>query len=122
MDVVEEGRRGEEGEVCTKADVTRLIADGPTAWQYESEKKRLSRDRPADDSYQGCNPAQRRLILYALLHRQLFTTAQRGHRDILPSCVKRAVRHAHPDSEEGKSRGVKRIKKEISGESSTAAK
>jgi hypothetical protein len=97
LDVVEGRRRREDEEVCQQAAIRELIVDGPSVEQYEQMKGRLRKFQPKDDRYEGCNAAQRRLILYGLLHRTLFTTAHKGQRDIMPSCIKQAVREAHPD-------------------------
>jgi len=86
--------RGSEGEVCRRADIVRLIALGPSAEQYRMEKKRFNKVKPLIDTYQGCNAAQKRLLLYAVLHKMLYSwkDTAKGQRDPMPECVKYAVR------------------------------
>ena len=76
-----------------------LIAAGPTSQQYEMEKKRFNKVKPLIDTYQGCNAAQKRLILYAVLHKMLYTGKDTvgGQRDPMPECIKDAVRRQCPD-------------------------
>jgi hypothetical protein len=75
-DVVYGIGRGNEGEVCRRVDIVGLIALGPTAQQYEAEKKRFTKVKPLIDTYQGCNAAQKRLILYGVLHKMLYSTRE----------------------------------------------
>jgi hypothetical protein len=93
-DVVYGIGRGNEGEVCRRVDIVGLIASGPTAQQYEAEKKRFTKVKPLIDTYQGCNSAQKRLILYGVLHKMLYSTRDKakGQRDPMPECIKYAVR------------------------------
>ena len=70
-DVVYGIGRGSEGEVCMRVDIVGLITLGPTTEQYEVEKKRLTEVKPLIDTYNGCNAAQKRLILYGVLHKVL---------------------------------------------------
>ena len=98
MDVVELSRRGEDGEApCQQPLISRLLAVGPSQEEYDREKWRLRKVQPKDDRYEGCTPAQRRLILYGIAHKLLYATAHKGQRDIMPSCIKQAVREAQHD-------------------------
>ena len=97
-DVVELSRRGEDGEApCHQPLISRLLSQGPSQEEYDREKWRLRKVQPKDDSYEGCTPAQRRLILYGCLHKLLYARAAKGQRDIMPSCIKQAVREAQQD-------------------------
>ena len=94
MSVVAPDHRDPDGDVCQRAEILHLLTAGPTREEYEQERWRFKNVRPADDSYNGCSPPQRRLILYGLLHKLLYPRGVKGQRDAMPECLKAAVRRA----------------------------
>jgi hypothetical protein len=104
--------RGNDGEVCRRSDIVGLIALGPTTDQYNTEKKtRFTKEKPLIDTYQGCNPKQKRLILYGVLHKMLYSSREKakGQRDAMPECIKYAVRRQCADFEGGTGSAVERV-------------
>ena len=98
-DLVPPNLRDPDGSVCRSAPYTTLIATGPSADEYERFKSRMTRERVPPQSYAHCTPAQKRLVLYAVLHAMLYAgKGTKGQRDPLPECVKAAVRAQCSDS------------------------
>lgn len=85
----------EQGRVCRSPGYLRTIAEGPDSQLFDRYKTRIKGMPPA--SFADCNAKQKRLLLYATLHRMLYGSGARGQRDPMPECIKAAVRDAYPD-------------------------
>ena len=87
---------GDSAPLCQRSDITSTVRDGISTADFDYHGKRIRVGRPA--SFAACNPAQRRLMLYAVLHAMLYGQGSRGQRDPLPECIKHMVRTQHADS------------------------
>jgi hypothetical protein len=108
--------------VCRRLDIVGLIALGPSTEQYNKEKKRFTKVKPLIDTYQGCSAAQKRIILYGLLHKMIYHTEDnaKGQRDPMPECLKYAVRRQCTEGVEGV-RGAVEGRVRVKTESAAAA-
>jgi len=80
--------------LCERDDVAAVIRDGVSTADFDHYCTRIrGEDRPA--SFSACNAAQKRLMVYAVLHRMLYQQGSRGHRDPLPECIKHMVRSTY---------------------------
>ena len=96
LDVVMGMGRDDEGRVCRSLPYLRTIDDGPSAEQYDKFKMRIKDGPPP--TFADCNNKQKRLILYAALHRMLYPQGgAKGQRDPIPECLKTALRVTYPD-------------------------
>jgi hypothetical protein len=81
--------------LCERLDVVTIIRDGVSNSDYAHFSARIKGPgKPA--SFSACNAVQKRLMLYAALHRILYDSG-RGQRDPLPECIKHMVRSKHAD-------------------------
>ena len=87
---------GDSAPLCQRSDITSTVRDGISTADFDYYGKRIRGGRPA--SFAACNPAQRRLMLYAVLHAMLYGQGSRGQRDPMPECIKHMVRTQHADS------------------------
>jgi hypothetical protein len=99
LDVADaEGRHvyGDSRGECGRPEIIALIRDGPSESEYYKHSKRAMKKTARPDKYAECNAAQKRLVLYGILHTMLYRTGTRGQRDPMPECIKFMVRSAHP--------------------------
>ena len=86
---------GDSAPLCQRSDITSTVRDGVSAADFDYYCKRIKGSRLA--SFTACTPAQRRLLLYGVLHALLYE-GSRGQRDPMPECIKHMVRRQHVDS------------------------
>jgi len=87
---------GDSSPLCERSDIASVIRDGVSAADFEYCCKRIKGSRPT--SFAACNQAQKRLILYGVLHSMLYGQGGRGRRDPMPECIKHMVRSQYADS------------------------
>ena len=87
---------GDSAPLCQRNDIISTIRDGVSTADFDYYCKRIKGSRPA--SFAACTPAQKRLMLYGVLHRMLYAQGSRGQRDPMPECIKHMVRTQHADS------------------------
>jgi hypothetical protein len=88
--------------VCESEEVTVLLRDGPSQADFTRLSSRVYTRPPRPASYAECNNAQKRLMLYGVLHTIVYggAEAQKGRRDPMPECIKHQVRTAFPRQQE----------------------
>ena len=87
---------GDSAPLCQRSDITSTVRDGVSTAEFDYYGKRIKGSRPA--SFAPCTPAQRRRMLYSVLHAMLYGQGSRGQRDPMPECIKHMVRRQHVDS------------------------
>jgi hypothetical protein len=98
-DLVLPNLRDDQGLVCRSTRYVTLITTGLTVEEYERFKSRIKNQRTPPRSFAHCTPAQKRLMLYAVLHSTLYAgKGVRGQHDPLPECLKAAVRAQWADT------------------------
>jgi len=81
---------------CERPEIIALIRDGPGESEYYKHSKRVMKKTARPETYAECNAAQKRLLLYGILHTMLYRRGTGGQRDPMPECIKHMVRTAHP--------------------------
>lgn len=102
--VTDEVQRGATGLVCQAPVYKAIVQQGADQVAYDEFKDRI-KDVPCPLTFADCNNAQKRVIVYAVLHNQL--AEQDGWDDVpemrgvpwktMPECLKLAVRQRWPD-------------------------
>lgn len=83
--------------LCQSEAVDELLRDGVCYADFLRFSPRVFTRPPRPQSWGQCNNAQKRLMLYAALHRMIYRGEGRtGRRDPLPECVKQRVRSVYP--------------------------
>jgi len=72
---------------CERTDIAALIRDGVSAVDFDHYSKQRIKGKDRPRSFAACNNAQKRLMVYAALHRMLYHQASRGQRDPMPECI-----------------------------------
>jgi hypothetical protein len=85
--------------LCERADVGDVIRDGVSNADFEHYSRQRINGKERPSSFSDCNPAQKRLMVYAVLHRLLYQQGSRGQRDPLPECIKHMVRTRYADGD-----------------------
>jgi len=85
--------------LCESADVAAVIRDGVSSVDFEHYSRQRIRGKDRPQSFAACNAAQKRLMVYAVLHRLLYHQGFRGQRDPLPECIKHMVRARYADEQ-----------------------
>jgi len=77
--------------------VAEVIRDGVSRADFEHYSKQRIKGKDRPTSFSACNIAQKRLMVYAVLHRVLYHQGSSGQQDPLPECIKHMVRTRYPD-------------------------
>jgi len=86
--------------LCERADVAGVIRNGVSNADFEHYSRQRIKGKEKPSSFSACNPAQKRLMVYAVLHRLLYQQpGSRGQRDPLPECIKHMVRTRYADGD-----------------------
>lgn len=85
--------------LCQRSDIAAVIRDGVGGTEFEHYSRQRIRGQDRPRSFGACNAAQKRLMVYAVLHRLLYHQGFKGQRDSLPECIKHMVRTRYADEQ-----------------------
>jgi hypothetical protein len=82
--------------LCDSEEVAALLREGVCSTDFLRFTPRVFTRPPRPSSWEECNNAQKRLMLYAALHERIYRGGKKGKRDPMPECIKQRVREAFP--------------------------
>ena len=82
--------------VCEGEEAKQLLRAGVSVADFLRFSPRVFTKAPRPLTWEECNDAQRRLMLYAAFHELIYRGGRKGQRDAMPECIKQRVREAFP--------------------------
>jgi hypothetical protein len=85
--------------LCDGEAAEQLLRDGVCVADFVRFSPRVFTRPPRPLTWEECNNAQKRLMLYAAFHELVYRGGRKGQRDAMPECIKKRVREAYPREE-----------------------